>query len=79
MEENNEQFLNYHKSSIYNIKCLTINNYIGFKSEIANLTKVKILDAGAGTGHAYSSFSMTQKQSSIFVRSLHEVVTCSVL
>ena len=54
----NEQFLNYHKSlSIYTIlNASPINNYIGFKSGIANLTKVKILDAGAGTGHAYSSF-----------------------
>lgn len=54
----NAQFLNYHKSlSVYTLlNASPIYNYVGFQSEIGTLKNVKVLDIGAGTGHAYCSF-----------------------
>ena len=54
----NAQFMNYHKSlTIYTlINSVPLLNYISEKSGLGQLKNAKVVDIGAGTGHALCSF-----------------------
>ncbi|MEN8151225.1 MAG: class I SAM-dependent methyltransferase [Planctomycetota bacterium] len=54
----NEQFLKYHRSlSVYTLlNGAPINNYVSARSGIGELSDVRVLDVGGGTGHVLGTF-----------------------
>jgi ubiquinone/menaquinone biosynthesis C-methylase UbiE len=54
----NKQFLNYHKSlDVFTlVNSMPLVNYLSERTGLGDITDMKVVDVGAGTGHAYASF-----------------------
>ena len=54
----NKQFLNYHKSlDVFTlVNSMPLVNYLSERTGLGDIVDMKVVDVGAGTGHAYASF-----------------------